>query len=390
MIGRILITTIIVFILIILFAAGFKDVYDGHMAVEICKIGKHRVLPQPLPSGWYWRRPFMVYFVRYNMRERSADIDRLAVLSKDKKKLSIDSVVYYQLQEQKLVDLHKRFGSDYKINNKVHAYTRSVIERCIKRFLREEAFGGKRDQVKKMVLADLQQEFGTAGITIRDFLLRSISFPDQYTQRLQQYFPATMTALPFSQECLSKNKSRLFVDGAVYFYIEPQYAEYVYETLGTNYAKTFLTHQVKAMVNAVCSRYEPDQIFQDNSRKQVVQEITDRLRTRLQSRRIKIGETTIHAVRFTKEYQEQVDAIELNKKEIAKIQIELDKEKELAKLSRFKNQEAGDAEIMRAKSNKEARADSGSGRQGWRHPRSRRLKRQRSRKSKKSSPKIPN
>ena len=355
MIGRIIITTIIIIVLLILVAAGFKDVHDGYMAVEVCKIGKHRILPQPLPAGWYWRRPFMVYFVLYNMRERISDLSTVEVLTKDKKKLSINSEVYYQLQEQKLVDLHKRFGNDYKIDRIIHAQARSCLERILKNFLREEAFGAKRADMKKMVLAELRQEFDSAGIAIRDFLIQSISFPDKYTERLKQYFPSMMTALSFSQECLSKNKSRLFIDGAIYFYIEPQHAEYVYEKLGTNYAKTFLVHQVKAVVHAVSSNYSPDEIFQDKSRKQVVQEIIDRLRSRLQPYQIKIGEATIQAVRFPQQYQEKLDAIELNVKEIQKIQAELDKEKELAKLTRFKNQEKGDAEVLRAKSDKDAR-----------------------------------
>lgn len=362
--GRISIVVVSIIIALILFFSGFREIRDGYMGVEISKIGKYRVLPKPLRAGWYWRRPFMVEFEQYSMIERNIYESR-EVLSKNKKKITVSLYVYFKLNKEKLVEVHKNFGSDYKIREQVKNITVSLIGSITKDYSREEIFSSKRNVIVNAIHQSLKDKFYEVGIEFTKIIVSDISYPGHYVKELQINFPSTITPLRLTHKCLSKEKSRIDLTGVVYYYFHAKDAEKAYKVLGQNYVQGFLKSKVKEAFHKSSSIYSLEEIFMSQGRKQLVDTIGKTLKAELAEYYIQISNVVIESVNFEAKYQEQLEQIAITQKEVEKAKMLLVKEKEMAKLTRFqederlqafrrKEQLENDMQKLKAKTFKEA------------------------------------
>lgn len=307
---------------LLLFFAGFRKISDGYMGVEILAIGKEKVSERPLTSGWHWRRPLMVEIQRYNMTEQMVEVALQNVSTTEKKSLDISCQLYYQLQADKLVDLHKRFSNGYSIQTKVTNFLQAKISETVQKYSRGQIFGASRPDFKAELESGIKKEFDLSGVKINNLLISNLRFPDQYTRDIERFYPSQMTPVSLKKLCYSKEKSAFTVHLNVYYHIEPKDAEGVHNRLGTGYVNSILVPNVKSSLDSLTTNYTLDEIYQSNSREKVTESLLLALRKDAVNYNIQIDDVRIEALSFSKSYQNLLEEIQRAERQVQRLSVE--------------------------------------------------------------------
>lgn len=333
---------VILFVALVLFFSGFRVIEDGQMGVEIAAIGQPRVLPDPLPAGWYWRRPLMISIRHYEMREMNVTISIGKALTADKREISVDCTVYYQIMPEKLVDLHKQYGQDYKISEKMRKEAQMHIYGGVKNFNRQEIFAHSKEKLIENVKKNLMAEWEESGVKINSVVLDSISFPSQYTKEIADYYPSNVKMERLRKECFSKDKKRFFLNLQVYYHIEPQDAEFVHNRLGTGYLKGFVMPRIESIVDPLVVAEDLEKIYASQSRIEIAKKLRQEAQSEMLASKIKIDDITLESLEFDSEYQKLLDEIQRTQKRIEQLElaatVEL-KQEEISMQKKLKEQE---------------------------------------------------
>ncbi|BBM85141.1 SPFH domain-containing protein [Candidatus Uabimicrobium amorphum] len=349
---RMVICIVLVVAAVVLFSVGFRYIQDGYMGVEISVVGKERVLPQPLRAGWYWRRPLMVQIETYSINERSARIEMRNALDQHKKWVNARGTVYYQLQGEKLVDLHKKYDNSYRIDNKVKSFFEWKLKATLSEFSREDVFGKERPKLVELMTKRMKDSFDAEGIMINEVVIEDVSFPNNYTEDINSY-PTTSIPMSLNNfDCNTSDKQRLILDFKVYYHIDPKNAERVHNELGTAYVKKDIEPAAKSVISRVTTLYPMEDIYNGKTRAKVEADIEKNLKEKMADNGIEIDDVMITDVSFDADYQNILDQIQKSRRNMERLKIEEQENKIRAEiedkaLARKRENEKLDAEAAK-------------------------------------------
>lgn len=312
---RAFIVIVVLIVSLVLFFSGFRQIDDGEMGVEIAMIGKHRILPEPLQSGWYWRRPLIVHIVSYSVRENTIHREFPDVTTKDKKLVRVTAELYYELDPQKLVDLHKTYGYSSKIDQKIGNLFQATMLDTLKSMDREDIFSKSKSVLEKEVSDKLVREFDKSGIQIKKVVITSVHFPQRYTDDIAKHYPSVVTSALVKKPCQTSDKSLLYANFQLYYHIEPKDAEYVHNHLGTGFLESYVIPRLKSASDNIFVQYTLDEIYKAESRTAVAKKVLEAIRQDLDTHKIKADDLAIESIEFEAGYQQKLNEIQLMKRE---------------------------------------------------------------------------
>jgi prohibitin 1 len=182
-------------------AVVFRPFMGGLDKKNIYKPGFHLIVP--------WNR-FFIYDVRETQIEES-----LSAVASNGMNIKLDITARVNPTADKIGDLHERFGVKY-VETLVKPELRSAVRKIIARYLPEELYSTKRDEVQTNIKKELEKVLAANFIDLRAFIIREIQLPDQVKKAIAEKVDAEQEVLKYdiliAQE--KKEKERLLIEAS--------------------------------------------------------------------------------------------------------------------------------------------------------------------------------
>jgi regulator of protease activity HflC (stomatin/prohibitin superfamily) len=155
------------------------------------------VRPEPLGPGLHWITPVFERPIVYSISRSTytmtsspdegqvAGDDSIQARTKDGQQVTIDASVIYEVDPAKIVQLHITWQDRYE-GEVVRTVARSAIRDAVAQYAVEEIVSTKRAELEQSITDELAQGLSDNNLQLVDFLLRNITFSDEYAAAVEQ------------------------------------------------------------------------------------------------------------------------------------------------------------------------------------------------------------
>jgi regulator of protease activity HflC (stomatin/prohibitin superfamily) len=183
----------------------FIEPYETGVVVTILS-SQGGMRPEPLTAGLHWIVPFVERVERYPTSIQSFTMARtesegetfgefsVEARTSDGQRIWVDSTVIYQIDPTMVTTIHKEWQHRYQ-DELILPQTRGIIRDAVSQYRVEEVLSTKRFEMADEINAELQKVLNENGLTLVDFVLRDITFTDEYAQSIEQKQIAEQQAL---------------------------------------------------------------------------------------------------------------------------------------------------------------------------------------------------
>lgn len=194
--GRVLLPLLVVIIISFISAAVFF-IPPTHVAVVISLISPGGVRPEPLRAGLHLIIPILetevsypVYWQTYTMSNKMgegavAGDDSIRARTSDGQEVRLDSSVIFRIDLEQAVTLHVDWQERY-IEDFVRPVVRGYVRTQVSQFTVQEVNSSARRDLEITLGRLLSEEFAGKGIIMDQFLVRDISFTEEYAQAIEE------------------------------------------------------------------------------------------------------------------------------------------------------------------------------------------------------------
>ena len=196
--GNLIIVLVVAGALVLsLVSAGLVFINPEERGVVISAIADEGYRKEALQPGLAWIVPFAENVIPYPISKQTYTMsilpqegqlmgdDSIEARTMDGQKVLIDASVIYSIDPASVVQVHvdwqKRFDIDL-----IRPVTRGVIRDAVSQFGIEEVYSTKRAELVKIITDALGTSFTNNGIILHEFVLRNISFSDEYAASVEQ------------------------------------------------------------------------------------------------------------------------------------------------------------------------------------------------------------
>ncbi|MBN1231503.1 MAG: hypothetical protein JXA19_06550 [Anaerolineales bacterium] len=192
---RIIIVVTVVAILLSIASAGLVFIQPTERGVVISVFGGMR--NEALQPGMRWVIPFAENVVTYPVSrqtytmsiaesegQRSGD-DSIEARTSDGQIVLVDASVIYAVDPAQVLEVHKKWENLYE-EKLIRAVSRGIIRDAVSQFGIEEVYSSERVALTDMITEDLQESLNEGGLILVEFVLRNITFSDEYSASIEQ------------------------------------------------------------------------------------------------------------------------------------------------------------------------------------------------------------
>jgi regulator of protease activity HflC (stomatin/prohibitin superfamily) len=195
--ATIVLVVIIAAILLTTVSAGLVFINPEERGVVISAISPNGYRDKALEPGLRWIVPFAESVIRYPISKQTYTMsiapeegnikgdDSIEARTADGQKVLIDASVIFAIDPQKVVQVHITWQNRYS-TDLVRAVSRGVIRDAVSQFGIEEVYSSKRLELVQDIREALQEKMAENGLLLSDFVLRNISFSDEYAASVEQ------------------------------------------------------------------------------------------------------------------------------------------------------------------------------------------------------------
>lgn len=182
----------------------FVEPYETGVVVSILSQGGMRA--EPLTSGLHWIVPFVERVERYpisiqtfTMARTESEGETRGVLTveartSDGQRIWVDSSVIYQIDPSVVTTIHKEWQHRYE-EDLILPQARGIIRDAVSQYRVDEVLSTKRFDMTEQITQELEEVMQQNGLTLIDFVLRDITFTEEYAQSIEQKQIAEQQAL---------------------------------------------------------------------------------------------------------------------------------------------------------------------------------------------------
>ena len=150
-----------------------------------------------LSPGLHFIIPFFENVKRYTVAQQAYTMsksssegqvkgdDSVAARTADGQLIYIDATVQYQVDEDQVTDLYIKWQDRYT-DDFVRPQSRSIIYNQAALYKVEEVYSTKRVELQALITTQLREIFGRDGLKLTSFLLRNVTFSDEYAASIEQ------------------------------------------------------------------------------------------------------------------------------------------------------------------------------------------------------------
>jgi len=178
-------------------SAGLVFIQPQERGVVISAIAPLGYREDILQPGLHWVIPYAENVERYSIAketytmsiahaegERMGD-DSIAARTSDGQEVLIDASIIYALDPEEALNVHIIWQNRYA-EGLVRPTVRGVIRDAVSQFRVNEVYSTERDQLKLLMEEDLASALDDNGLILSDFILRNITFTEEYAASIEQ------------------------------------------------------------------------------------------------------------------------------------------------------------------------------------------------------------
>jgi regulator of protease activity HflC (stomatin/prohibitin superfamily) len=200
------IVMLIAAILMTIVGAGLVFIEPFEAGVVVTVLGQGGMRPEPLDAGLHWIVPFIERVELYPISTQTYTMARttsegetggdftVESRTSDGQRIFVDSSVIYQIDPSRVTDIHRTWQNRYE-SDLIQPQIRGTIRDAVSQYRVDEVLSTKRFEMATQITEALEKIFAENGLTLIDFVLRDITFTDEYAQSIEQKQIAEQQAL---------------------------------------------------------------------------------------------------------------------------------------------------------------------------------------------------
>ncbi len=193
-------------IVLTLAGAGLVFIEPTEVGIVVTIFGEGGIRPDPLQAGLHWIVPFVERVERYPISIQTFTMARTAsegetqglitveARTSDGQRIFVDSSVIFQLNKTEVVTIHKEWQRRY-IDDLILPQARGIIRDSVSQYRVDEVLSSKRFEMSDQITENLRVVLAENGLVLIDFVLRDITFTEEYAQSIEQKQIAEQQAL---------------------------------------------------------------------------------------------------------------------------------------------------------------------------------------------------
>jgi regulator of protease activity HflC (stomatin/prohibitin superfamily) len=177
-------------------SSGLVFINPEERGVVISAVSPTGYRAEPLTPGLRWIIPFAETVVRYPISKQTYTMsiasnegqvqgdDSITARTFDGQQIYVDASVIYEINPAKVVQVHIQWQDRYP--DLIRAQARGIIRDVISQYKVEEVISTKRVQMVQEITDAMQKKVEENGLILNDFVLRNITFSDEYAASVEQ------------------------------------------------------------------------------------------------------------------------------------------------------------------------------------------------------------
>ncbi|HLF02905.1 MAG TPA: prohibitin family protein [Anaerolineales bacterium] len=153
--------------------------------------------PESMGAGLHWVVPFVETVTTYTISRQTYTMasvstegqvsgdDSIPARTKDGQQVQIDASVIYEIDPAKVIQLHIAWQGRYE-EQVIRPVARSAIRDAVSQYGVEEIVSSKRAELEQAITDDIATKLAAQNLRLSDFLLRNITFSDEYAKAVEQ------------------------------------------------------------------------------------------------------------------------------------------------------------------------------------------------------------
>ncbi|NJC97909.1 MAG: hypothetical protein C3F07_00470 [Anaerolineales bacterium] len=186
--------------------AGLVFIEPTEAGVVITILGEGGLRPEPLKPGLHWIVPFVERVELYQTTTQTFTMARTAsegetqglitveARTSDGQRIFVDSSVIYRIEPSQVIEIHKTWQRRYQ-DDLILPQARGIIRDAVSQYRVDEVLSTKRFDMTTQITQQLEEVMASNGLTLVDFVLRDITFTEEYAQSIEQKQIAEQQAL---------------------------------------------------------------------------------------------------------------------------------------------------------------------------------------------------
>lgn len=180
-----------------LLSASIVFVQPTEVGVVVSIVSPGGVRPQPLRAGLHFIVPILenevkypIYWQTYTMSNKpdegaKASDDSIRARTSDGQEVRLDASIIFRLNQEQVVTLHTDWQSRY-IEDFIRPVIRGQVRTQVSQFEAREVNSSARRDLEAALERLLNDELASKGLLLDQFLLRDITFTDEYAAAIEQ------------------------------------------------------------------------------------------------------------------------------------------------------------------------------------------------------------
>lgn len=177
-------------------SAGLVFVEPEERGVVISALAPKGYREEALQPGLRWVMPFVERVELYPISRQAYTMsiatnegaiqgdDSITARTSDGQEIFVDASVIYQIDPEKVVDVHILWQNRYA--DLVRAQARGIIRDAVSQFGVEDVVTDKRFELVDFINKNMTAKLDENGLILVDFVLRNITFSDEYAASVEQ------------------------------------------------------------------------------------------------------------------------------------------------------------------------------------------------------------
>jgi regulator of protease activity HflC (stomatin/prohibitin superfamily) len=154
--------------------------------------------PPSLQPGVTFITPYIESVKRYNIGQQTYTMSRaptegqvpgddsVTTRTADGQEVFIDASVVYQINPDRLIDVFVRYSQDNWQDVLIRPQSRSIIYDRVAQYRVEEVYSTQREALQNSIEADIRTALEANGFLLNSFLLRNVTFNDDYARSVEE------------------------------------------------------------------------------------------------------------------------------------------------------------------------------------------------------------
>jgi len=196
-----LIGAIVLAVILTSTAAGLVFIQPDERGVVITALhqegDRQGIRAQALQPGLNWIVPFLEQVVRYPVSRQTYTMssaqgegqvtgdDSIPARTKDGQQVQIEASLIYAVDPAHVIDLAIIWQDRYE-QSVIRPVARSAIRDAVAQYGIEEIVSSKRSELESKISDDITQKLAAQNLVLSSFLLRNITFSDEYAKAVEQ------------------------------------------------------------------------------------------------------------------------------------------------------------------------------------------------------------